>query len=142
MRTRFHRFASAAIMAAGVTLLAAGLLSYTGPPALGDPARTPGAPTAVVDEVAEASPSPSATRSARPSPSPSGTSSPGPTRPARPTPAPEPAVASRVVVPSLDIDLPVVPGNPGYPLCDVAQWLAYYGQPGEPRTVYLYAHAR
>lgn len=58
-------------------------------------------------------------------------------------------MATRVVLPSLGIDLPVVssdlkvPGNPPrYPLCDVAQYLRSFGQPGEGRTTYLYAHAR
>ncbi len=36
-----------------------------------------------------------------------------------------------------------LPDNPeGYPLCDVAQYLVHYAQPGEPGTVYLYGHAR
>lgn len=58
-----------------------------------------------------------------------------------------PGRASRVVVPAMGIDLPVVssdvappPGN--FPLCDVAQYLTTYRQPGEPGTTYLYAHAR
>jgi hypothetical protein len=33
-------------------------------------------------------------------------------------------------------------GNPEFPLCDVAQYLPYYSQPGAPGTTYLYAHAR
>ncbi len=33
-------------------------------------------------------------------------------------------------------------GNPLFPLCDVAQYLAYYVQPGAPGTTYIYAHAR
>ncbi len=36
-----------------------------------------------------------------------------------------------------------VPGNPrGYPLCDVAQYLTRYVDPGEPGTTYIYGHAR
>lgn len=69
--------------------------------------------------------------------------------PATPAPATSPAVASRVVVPALGIDLPVVAGNlkvagnpPRYPLCDVAQYLTSFSQPGSGRTTYLYAHAR
>lgn len=61
----------------------------------------------------------------------------------------QPLVATRVVLPALGIDLPVVsgdlkvPGNPPrYPLCDVAQYLTSFGQPGEGGTTYLYAHAR
>jgi hypothetical protein len=33
-------------------------------------------------------------------------------------------------------------GNPEFPLCDVAQYLPYYSQPGAEGTTYLYAHAR
>jgi len=65
-------------------------------------------------------------------------------------PSPDPAaVATRLVIPDYEIDLPivpddlVVPGNAqGYPLCDVAQYLGAYAQPGEPGAVYLYGHAR
>jgi sortase (surface protein transpeptidase) len=64
------------------------------------------------------------------------------------TPA-ERAFASRIVIPSLHIDLPVVagdlavPGNVGdYPLCDVAMYLPEYVQPGEAGTTYIYAHAQ
>ena len=57
--------------------------------------------------------------------------------------------ATRVVIPGLGIDLPVVPGGlavegnePGYPLCDVAQYLEEFEDPGQPGTTYIYAHAR
>jgi hypothetical protein len=54
------------------------------------------------------------------------------------------------VVPALKIDLPVVKGNDGYPYCNVAMYLHTanaasrdaFGQPGEGRATYLYAHAR
>ena len=101
----------------------------------------------------------------RPSPSPSGvgrspSGSVAPTADAgghaagldRPEPTPKPgrAVATRVVVPALKIDLPVVKGNDGYPYCNVAMYLHTanaaskdaFGQPGEGRATYLYAHAR
>lgn len=66
---------------------------------------------------------------------------------------PEPRAAdlpSRVVVPDLEIDLPVVSGdlivagNPrDYPLCDVAQYLTTYRYPGRRgTTTWVYAHAR
>ena len=59
----------------------------------------------------------------------------------------------RVRVPYFDIDLPVVAegrevaGNaPGYPLCDVAQYLISREQdlvlPGQPGTAWLYGHAQ
>ena len=56
----------------------------------------------------------------------------------------------RVIIPSLRIDLPVisrdlrVPGQgpDGYPPCDVALYQTAFGQPGQPGTTYLYAHAR
>jgi hypothetical protein len=57
--------------------------------------------------------------------------------------------ATRVVIPGLGIDLPVVSGGlavegnePGYPLCDVAQYLEEFEDPGRPGTTYIYAHAR
>jgi Sortase domain len=116
------RVVPALIVAAGVTLLAAGLLSYTSLPT-GAEAPSP-SPT-----LALASPSSSPTLATR-------------------TPDPG-AVASRVVVPALRIDLPVVSGaldpagNPGnYPLCDVAQYLTDYRQPGQAGTTYIYGHAR
>jgi hypothetical protein len=60
------------------------------------------------------------------------------------------AVATRVVIRSLGIDLPVVSGDirvprqgpADYPPCDVALYLPDYVQPGERGTTYLYAHAR
>jgi hypothetical protein len=55
----------------------------------------------------------------------------------------------RLTVPKFDIDLPVVSsglevaGNPPrYPLCDVAQYLTSFSQPGREGTVYIYGHAR
>jgi len=50
--------------------------------------------------------------------------------------------ATRVTVPSLGIDLPVVRGNSGYPLCRVAMYYPSAAQPREPGTTFLYAHAR
>jgi hypothetical protein len=46
------------------------------------------------------------------------------------------------VVPALKIDLPVIEGPAGYPLCNVAMYIQELGQPGEGRATYLYAHAR
>lgn len=122
----------ALLAGAGVFLVVAGLFNYF------SPAGQPGAsPTA---EVASGSPSllslpPLATPSGSASPSP-GTSA-GITR----------AVATRVVVPALNIDLPIIasPPNEQFPLCDTAEYLALdkaYAYPGAPQAVYLYAHAR
>jgi hypothetical protein len=82
-----------------------------------------------------------------PTPGPGGT--PRPTKPPS-TPAPGGnAEATRVVIPSLDIDLPVVasdldvPGNEGhYPLCDVAMYMTAFVNPGQPGTTYIYGHAQ
>jgi hypothetical protein len=54
-------------------------------------------------------------------------------------------VATRVAVPALQIDLPVIlpEGGPdAYPVCDVAMYIRELGQPGDGRAIYLYAHAR
>ena len=88
-------------------------------------------------------------RSAPPAPMPSPTPPPTPKPTPSPDPTPPPAVSVRVTVPEFDIDLPVVssqlevPGNlPRYPLCDVAQYLTSFSQPGQGGTVYIYGHAR
>jgi hypothetical protein len=119
------RILPALIVAAGVTLVAAGLLSYTAPPASAPSAPPTASPTLVA---ASASPTPIPTAARTPSPL---------------------APASRIVVPALKIDLPVVSGRlnpPGnvnnYPLCDVAQYLTDFRQPGQPGTTYIYGHAR
>lgn len=84
--------------------------------------------------------------------------------PVLPTPTPAPGAApqpgdpaavlargyaSRIRISSLRINLPVVSGDlkvrgnrGGYPLCDVAQYLTYFVQPGEPGSTYIYAHAQ
>lgn len=122
------RLLPALLTAAGVTMLAAGLLTYTTPVAA-EPAVT-------------ASPTPTTTTP--PTPAPLITLPPiGSAAPATPTPTPDPdRVATRVRIAALDIDLPVIRGNDGYPLCDVAMYLKELGQPGQGRATYLYAHAR
>lgn len=131
------RLLPAVLTAGGVTLLAAGLLTYTVPVAA-EPVHTP---------------------SPRPSTSPVLTPSPlitlpplGSPTPAPPSPSPDPnRVATRVRIASLDIDMPVIKGPPGYPPCDVAMYLVdpvaagetpRLGQPGQGRATYLYGHAR
>jgi len=67
-----------------------------------------------------------------------------------PARSPGDAVATRIVIRSLGIDLPIVSGDTsvpdqgpaGYPPCDVALYLPEYAQPGERGATYLYAHAR
>lgn len=132
------RVAPAVITATGVMLLAAGLLSYTTPASAVDPSASP-------------SPSPSAIAAASPSPSPAASASAAPSPGASPSPSASPSaspgarVATRIVIPALKIDLPIVapPGGPdAYPLCNVAMYIQELGQPGEGRATYIYAHAR
>jgi sortase (surface protein transpeptidase) len=131
------RFLPALVTAAGVVLVTIGLLSYADPATAG---------TAVVESPVIETLAPSEAPSAAialPSPSadPSATVDPS----AAPTPTASDtsrAVATRVVVPALRIDLPVIRGPDGYPLCDVAMYFEELGQPGEDRATYLYAHAR
>jgi hypothetical protein len=54
-------------------------------------------------------------------------------------------VATRVVIKRLGIDLPIMLQTSNYgefPLCDVAMYLPMFGQPGQGRATYIYAHAR
>ena len=52
------------------------------------------------------------------------------------------ARATRVAVPGIGIDIPVIRGTSGYPLCRVAMYLAAVAQPREPGITFIYAHAR
>jgi hypothetical protein len=57
------------------------------------------------------------------------------------------AIATRVVIPALGIDLPVVtsPPNEQFPLCNAAEYMVLgraLAYPGLPQATYLYAHAR
>lgn len=51
-------------------------------------------------------------------------------------------VVTRVAIPSLAIDLPVVRPPSGYPLCNVAMYIKELSQPREAGVSYIYAHAR
>ena len=125
LRTRIF---PALLTAAGVTMLAAGLLTYTTPVDAG-PGETPSpTPAALVSPTA-------APRITLP---PLGSAAP-PT--ATPTANPD-RVATRVRIAALDIDLPVVKGPDGYPLCNVAMYLKELHQPGQGMATYIYAHAR
>lgn len=52
------------------------------------------------------------------------------------------AHATRVAVSGLGIDLPIIRGPSGYPLCRVAMYYASVAQPREPGISFIYAHAR
>ncbi len=128
------RLLPALLTALGIVLVTAGLMSYTDPAAAGTIIEA----SPVVDVL-----TPSPAPSLAPLPTPSTAVS--PTTSATPGASTDPAqqaVATRVVVPALKIDLPVVAGPAGYPLCNVAMYISALGQPGEGRATYLYAHAR
>jgi hypothetical protein len=133
------RVLPALLTAFGVTILSAGLLTYTVPVPAGSVAASP-----------SSSPEPSEAAVQTPSPlitlPPIGTATPKPSvvPSAAPTPTPPPAdrVATRVRIRDLDIDLAVVRGNNGYPYCNVAMYLPQLSQPGFGKATYLYAHAR
>jgi len=121
------RLIPATVTAAGVSLVVAGLLTYQAPAVAIAPTEPP---------VAAALPTPLPTVLPFPSLGPGGEASPSPAAD---------RVATRVVVPALRIDLPVVrpPDDPKhFPYCDVAEFLPQLGQPGFGDTTYLYAHAR
>ena len=121
------RLLPALLLAAGIALLANGLLTYTAP--------------------VEAAPVAQALESYEPLP----TVPPGITLPngggggdGEPSFPPD-RVATRVVIPRLHVDLPVIrqpEGSGDFPLCDVALYFPDLGQPGESRSTYIYAHAR
>ena len=50
--------------------------------------------------------------------------------------------ATRVVISTLNINLPVVRGPSGYPYCNVAMYQTVTSQPREPGITFIYAHAR
>jgi hypothetical protein len=51
-------------------------------------------------------------------------------------------VATRIVVGSLGIDLPIIRGPAGYPPCKVAMYIRELNQPREPGVTLIFAHAR
>jgi hypothetical protein len=119
------RFLPALLTAVGLVLLANGLMSYT---------------TAV-----ETPPEARALASYEPLPPPIGAIT-LPGAGAAPDPSfPAGRVATRIVIRRLDIDLPVMLQTDNYglfPLCDVALYQPLFGQPGQGRATYIYAHAR
>ena len=119
-----RRITSALLTAIGVVLIAAGLLSYTQPVAA--------APVSSNGPVASSGTGGLQTLEPLITPVPSGSGA--ATR-----------VATRVVVPALGIDLPVIrqPGNADtFPPCNVAMYITQLHQPGQAGATYLYAHAR
>ena len=138
------RVLPALLTALGVVLIAAGLLTYPDP-------TTAGTAVVATPEIIEAPSEVTATEP--PSPSPSASQDPSVSPAASPETTPTPSgreIATRVVVPALGIDLPVIRGNDGYPYCNVAMYLSTskkadkdaFGQPGEGRATYIYSHAR
>ncbi len=126
------RIVPALLTALGVTLLAAGVMSFTTPVAA-DPLATPDL-SASPDAVVPSTPSPLITLP------PLGSGGP----PSAAASFPPDRVATRVRVAALKIDLPVISGSAGFPACNVAMYLPddRLGQPGQGRAVYIYAHAR
>lgn len=114
-------------------------------------AATPPAPAPIATLAPLSAPTPS------PEPTPVGPRL-GPPRPsvaptpsASPSPAPGQATGpagrpTRVAIPALDIDLPVVspPRNSTWPLCDVAEYFLppTFQHPGAGGVTYLFAHAQ
>jgi hypothetical protein len=128
------RLLPALLTAAGVALVTAGLIGWADPTTAGVPPIP--TPSAVVSAAPSVAPSASVPGSVEPSGSPEPSAS-----------FPADRVATRIAIPALRIDLPVIrpPGGPSaYPLCDVAMFLQAdpLGQPGQGRATYLYAHAR
>jgi hypothetical protein len=123
------RLLPAVLTAAGVAVLAAGLLSFQDPPEVA--ATVPGAPlTPIVAPTPSLIPLPTL--------APPGAEAPT-------VPAPADRVATRIVIPALRIDLPIVrpPDEPDhFPFCDVAEFITQLSQPGLPGATYIYAHAR
>jgi len=124
-----HRFRTrlvpALLTAFGVALLANGLLTYT----------TAVEPAPVALPLSSYRPLPTINSDIR---LPNGSIKPDASFPAD-------RVATRVVIPKLQIDLPVMLQTPNYgefPLCDVALYQPLLGQPGQGRATYIYAHAR
>lgn len=116
------RLGPAVVTAIGIALVVGGLLTYD----------------ATAGSVLVPTPNPTATPEVAPTATPlpvisSGT--PGPT--SLPT-----GTASRIVIPAMRIDLPIVKGNVGFPYCDVAMYMGPLSQPGRPGTTYIFAHAR
>lgn len=157
-----RRVLPALLIAASVVLLSAGVFNWA--PPLSADAVSQASPTPDPGDPAfDLTPPPGATPSAAPSgePTPTWPVWTPPTDPFSPLPGTTPspttqptsdptrvptttgdALPTRIVIPSLGIDMPIVGGDSSYPLCDVAQYLYGFANPGQPGTTYLYGHAR
>jgi hypothetical protein len=127
-----NRLLPALLTATGVSLIAGGLLTYTGAAEVPPPDETP------IVIGADPTPTLPLPTFALPSLTPSGDPSPSASAIAD-------RVATRVVVPALKIDLPIVKpkgGSGAYPQCNVAMYIQELHQPGQGMATYLYAHAR
>jgi hypothetical protein len=121
--------------AAGVTLIAAGLLNYTGGKASAADPSISAEPTIVAADLGASLGFPSLPPILT---TPSATEAPSATPNAN-------RVATRVVVEALGIDLPIVKprgSSSTYPQCNVAMYIQELDQPGHGLATYLYAHAR
>lgn len=129
------RLLPAALTAAGVALVTAGLITYTDPAVAGiAPTPVPTASQAAPATRPSVSPVASAPGSGTPSGSPS---------PSASSEVPADRTVTRVAVPALRIDLPVIAQpDPAYPSCNVAMYHDAFGAPGKSIGPYLYAHAR
>jgi hypothetical protein len=128
------RIVPATLAALGVALLAGGLLMFSTPVAADPlPSATAPAPTATPIAI---TPTPSPLISLPPI----GSAPPGSVAPSIPADR-EP---TRIRIPALRIDLPVIQAPNGYPPCDVAMWYSsrQLGQPGEGKATYVFAHAQ
>jgi hypothetical protein len=132
VRALRERLIPAALTAAGVTLIAAGLLNYSGS-AQAIPLES-AEPTIVTASPGESIGLPTLPPLASiPLPS------------ALPSTGPSNRVATRVVVEALGIDLPVIRPkgtSSAYPQCNVAMYIQELFQPGSGKATYIYAHAR
>jgi len=130
------RLLPAVLTAAGVTLIAAGLLNYGNQAVAAADEGASAEPT-----IAASGPEPSLVFPSLP---PIDASPPASTAPASPSPNSK-RVATRVVVEALGIDLPIIKprgSSSTYPQCNVAMYIQELSQPGSGHSTYLYAHAR
>lgn len=122
----------ALLAGAGVFFIVAGLFTYLQPANASTPSSSPSATVAV------------ATGSPGYTVPPLVSASPGPSDSSAPVVG---SLATRIRIPALSIDLPIIPSptNEEFPLCNVAEAMhlgKLLGYPGLPQATYLYAHAR